>query len=519
MYMCLQIASFDDWMIGSQKWFSTGKLYAALQSICVTLFGSTRAFVFPADTRFGGKLIQWQNFLSLKPALQQLVRSDRYRQYDFEDDIYADRIAAEDAWSFIDRVVKRTEPVLLLLRLGDSNKATLSKVRGTLDYVRTLMVETGDDSIEDQIAEAFHNRSRDFESDAANCAYIIDPQFIAVSKNAPSDVMDSFWKVSRNIIDHKLTDAQWLPVRTQLATELQAFRMKTGPWALEDYSMEDTVTFWGVAGCHAQLLKQIAFALAPLPCSSGEAERSWHELKLNKTKTRNRLSTERLQKMMFVRRFLHLKRKIVYDHDMGLAAWMKKLLRKAASALGAVENVVPEGGNDTEDLETLTVFDDTITPREQGWINGKEPGKPVVSLTKLRKDKTAQSGLFEKYYKMCFLDKNPEDEDEDDFDVDDEANWEHRVIQNVVWSRRKGYVVETVIMPTDSEEADQATKETYKININLLKMIRLSPHNTRRIKSQMNAVAQSADTDNPPASPHNSDSDSDNNDSSQVATV
>ena len=74
-------------------------------------------------------------------------------------------------------------------------------------------------------------------------------------------------------------------------------------------------------------------------------------------------------------------------------------------------------------------------------------------------------------------------------------------------------------MPTDSEEADQATKETYEINVNLLKMIRLSPHNTRRIKSQMNAVAQSADTDNPPASPHNSDSDSDNNDSSQVATV
>ncbi len=45
---------------------------------------------------------------------------------------------------------------------------------------------------------------------------------------------------------------------------------------------------------------------------------------------------------------------------MGLAAWMKNLLRKAASALGAVENVVPEGGNDTEDIETLTVFDDTI---------------------------------------------------------------------------------------------------------------------------------------------------------------
>ena len=119
-------------MVKAQKWFSTGKLFAALQNICTRMFGETRAFKFPAETRFGGKLIQWERFLELKPVLQEFVRSDRYTQYDFDDDNYADRISSDDIWSFISRVVKCTEPVMLLLRLGDSNKATLSKVRGHL---------------------------------------------------------------------------------------------------------------------------------------------------------------------------------------------------------------------------------------------------------------------------------------------------------------------------------------------------------------------------------------------------
>ena len=323
-----------------------------------------------------------------------------------------------------------------------------------------MMIETGDGSIEDQIAEVFHQRSHDFESDSANAAYIIDPQFVAVSKDAPSDVMDSFWQVGRNVIDHKLSDEQWLPVRSLVAKELKAFRMKTGPWAMEDYSMIDTVTFWGVAGCHAPHLKKIAFALAPLPSSSGEAERTWQEVKLNKTKVRNRLTAERLQKMMFVRRFLHLQRKIAYDLDPGLSEWMKRLLRAAARALGAVENVVPEGGNDDEDIEAISIFDDTITPEEQGWINGKEPGKPQVSLTQLRKNKSARSGLFEKYFKMAFLDKNPEDDD--DVDVNDESNWEHRVIQNVGWTRRKGYVGRTSLRPRPSSSQPVKAKNQIK---------------------------------------------------------
>ena len=75
--------------------------------------------------------------------------------------------------------------------------------------------------------------------------------------------------------------------------------------------MESTCDFWGCAGCNAPSLKRIAFALAPQPCSSSEAERNWFELKSNKTKTRNRLGKDTIEKMMFVRRFLRLERKVL----------------------------------------------------------------------------------------------------------------------------------------------------------------------------------------------------------------
>ena len=183
--------------------------------------------------------------------------------------------------------------------------------------------------------------------------------------------------------------------------------------------MESTCDFWGIAGCHAPSLKRIAFALAPQPCSSSEAERNWFELKSNKTKTRNRLGKETVEKMMFVRRFLRLERKVLFTTigwDPVVGTWLKHLLRDVSASINPGANVtdLPEGGNDEDDIISLSVFEDSIEPGEQGKINGREPGQPRVSLTNLRKDKTAQSWLFEKYYNMSFVDKNPEREYDED---------------------------------------------------------------------------------------------------------
>ena len=415
-------------------------------------------------------------------------------------------------WNLMSRITKCSGPILLIIRLGDLKQATLSKLKGTVDYVKRLMVETDTDSLEDQIAKCFHNRVEDLESDVANAAYCIDPQFVRRSKDAPREVMDSFWKVSRQILGHTLSNEQWLPIRTTLARELQSFRMKSGGFACEDYSMEDTCIFWGVAGCHAPTLKKIAFALAPQPTSSSEAERNWFELKSNKTKTRNRLGKTTLQKIVFVRRFLRLQKKILTSDidDTGYKTWVRRLLRDAAQVIDASENDLPEGGNDEEDMNTLTIFNDTIEPGEQGKINGLEPGQPITRLSTLRKDKAARSWLFEKYYNMCFVDKNPEEPSGGAEPLEDTSKWEHRIIQNVVWSRHTGHVVDTVLI----NGSDGDDSETYFIDEVLLQMIRDSPHNQRRIKSKI-VDPPSNDINGQPTESEQAGSDSDSDSSAE----
>ena len=126
------------------------------------------------------------------------------------------------------------------------------------------------------------------------------------------------------------------------------------------------------------------------------------------------------------------------------------------------------------------MFNDTIESDEQGKVNGREPGQPRVSLTDLRKDKAAQSWLFEKYFNMSFVNRNPESDDPDAPPLPDQSKWEHRRIQNVVWSRRIGWVVDTVIIGDDSGDS-----QTYFIDALLHRMIRDSPANSRQIKSKI----------------------------------
>ena len=513
LFFQYQVEELMGFVTGAQHWFKTGRVGSFLQTICLRLYGSTRNFDFPAETRFGKVLVQVKKFFSMKAAIRECVHSEKYKDFNFDNDIYSPRLDDDEVWNLMSRIIKSAGPMLLLIRLGDLKSGTLSKLRDTTNYLRTLFVQTGDGSLEDQIADCFHARVQDVESDVANAAYMIDPQFVSKSRDAPAELMQSFWKVAKKILGHSWTDEQWMPLRTSIASELQAFRMKAGGFAGEDYTMESTCDFWGVAGCHAPILKQIAYALAPQPCSSSEAERNWFELKSNKTKTRNRLGKETVEKMMFVRRFLRLERKVLTTSltDSTLHKWTKQLLKDASAVLhpGLNAGDLPVGGNDDDDMQSLSVFNDSIEPGEQGKINGREPGLPRVSLTELHKDKGAQSWLFEKYYNMAFVDKNPEADDEDAPPLEDQTKWEHRHIQNVVCV---DWTVESVIIGDDS-----GAVETYVIDKLLLRMIRESPNNTRQIKSKIVTTPDPTQPD--PTQPDQPDDSNSNSHSGDVAVV
>ena len=188
--------------------------------------------------------------------------------------------------------------------------------------------------------------------------------------------------------------------------------------------------------------------------------------------------------MVFVRKFLRLKRKLCLGDDVtGFKEWSQALLKEASGVrVDGDDGDDPPSGDDNDatpddrvdDVNDVVIFQDRIEPGEMGKVNGKEPGRPRVPLTQLKKDNAAKSWLFMKYYNKHFVDKNPCGAESDD-EASDEGEWEHRVIKNIVWWRRNGYAVETCLKdsPVDSQSI-----ERYIINDTLIDMIRASPHNT-----------------------------------------
>ena len=490
----VQVAELIVTITEAQHWFNTSKTRPLVVIACQDHYGCTKAFKFPSETRFGGKLLQIKRFYDMKSALQSVVQSADYLRFDFENDTIAPIISDNLIWLQMQVIVEAMGPLLLLLRLADCNAPTLSKVKGTVDLIATKMVDSGNDTVSDKICACFHRMVPELTSDIANAAYVLDPQFIAKSKHADHTVMRSFWLVARESL-HITEDAAWARARPQMVNELAAFRMKTGGFGLETYDTENACAFWVTAGCHAPMLKQLALRLCSLPSSSSDAERNWFELKQNFTKSRNRVDKDKLEKMIFVRRFLRLKRAIVFDqNDFGFQEWVSQMLKQVAADAANEANDQLGPQSDDDDPNEQVVFQDRIEPGEQGKINGKEPGQPEVSLTRLRKDNAAKSWLFEKYIHMHFVDKNPEGLAGDD-PLEDEGDWENRVIINVAWWRSNGYAVLTKLINVTNE--DQAI-EKYLINPALHQMIRESTHNVKRMASQINAAA-AATTDPDPA--------------------
>ena len=84
---------------------------------------------------------------------------------------------------------------------------------------------------------------------------------------------------------------------------------------------------------------------------------------------------------------------------------------------------------------------------------------------------------------MTFVDKNPEGDAGDD-DLEDESTWEHRMIKDIVWWGNQGYSVDTHIYGNPESQSI----ERYLITSTLHQMMCDSPHNTRKMSSQVNDV-------------------------------
>ena len=108
----------------------------------------------------------------MKAALQSCAQSAQYLRFDFVEDEIAARIIEPALWNKMFRIIKSSEPILLLLRLADQNAtASIKQIeRDSGLHLKKIVDTRDDDALESKTSTAFHNRTPELTPDIASAA-------------------------------------------------------------------------------------------------------------------------------------------------------------------------------------------------------------------------------------------------------------------------------------------------------------------------------------------------------------
>ena len=347
-----------------------------------------------------GKLLQYYRFRKRKALMINTVNDHEYieRHYELSSDSLGDPIkvalletAWDSIWAKIDAVIAAMGPLLLLCRLADGQKGTMSKYHGTLLHSRDQLASMADDMpvlavlgrrIVELVNEQFEARWEEMQSDIATASYMLDPQFLP--KSADIGDKSPFWRVAKKVTN--LLDADWPQHQAKLGRQLAMFQQKgsgtnemsqPGAWVGFDKTM--TKDWWIAFGGETNMreLRDLALLITPLLCGSGPAERTWKPCKAILTGDRNRTSVDKMKKIVFVQKWL-LKQFVIPDRETvnEFKEWEIALLEAAAAAATTDDDDDDDDdddGNNRRRSRQSVNFVDKFESWELNAINGKGP--------------------------------------------------------------------------------------------------------------------------------------------------
>ena len=196
-----ELYELNEWLTDCQHWFSTHACSAMIKTIARA--DESTSFIWPAVTRYCGVLLKIRRFHKMKTLLRRVVGSGVYAEKNFKEDPFLAKLMGADVWQLMQRVMDTMGPLLLLCRLADGQKPVISKLYGTLLYVRKKMEEAaargGAGSVEHKICDVFLRRWSEMQSDIGSATYLLDPLFVDNSKHAAACTV-KLWVLARKVL-------------------------------------------------------------------------------------------------------------------------------------------------------------------------------------------------------------------------------------------------------------------------------------------------------------------------------
>ncbi|KAK0577829.1 hypothetical protein LWI29_000872 [Acer saccharum] len=285
-----------------------------------------KELIRPAPTRFATAFLTLDRMLSLRQPLEHMFTSKEWDGCSWAKKAEGKEIKKiifnDNFWGSMSYALKTTRPLVSVLRMTDSEQMpAMGFIYGAMDKAKeeiaaNLGNEEGaykeiwkiiDEKWEFQLHRHLHA-----------AAYYLNPR-IQYSDGLSTHLEV---KIGLMVCMEKLIPDEEERVRANL--QLNLFKNKQGFFAygraknlIENLSPAD---WWSAYGDEAPELRSFAVKILSLTCSSSACERNWSTFNLVHTKKRNRLSTKKLNSLVYImynkklqNRFL--KKKALKDDD------------------------------------------------------------------------------------------------------------------------------------------------------------------------------------------------------------
>ncbi|XP_059069812.1 uncharacterized protein LOC131859778 [Cryptomeria japonica] len=208
----------------------------------------------------------------------------------------------QDFWILGDEIVKFVKPLVVLLRVADGEKPTMGYIYEGMDRAKEGIksVYEGDESKYGPIWEIIDSRwHHQLHKHIHAAAYYLNPTFhFSSTFKADLEVLNGLYSIMEKMALAGST-------QTELIRELHLFSNAqeesfSRPIAKESRTTMMLDNWWSSFGPMTPNIQKLAIRILSQPCNASGCERNWSIFEHIHSKSRNRLSVEKMNDLVFV---------------------------------------------------------------------------------------------------------------------------------------------------------------------------------------------------------------------------
>jgi hypothetical protein len=254
-------------------------------------YGKEISLILPVLTRWGTHLKCLQSLQKSRIAIEQTLMDSKIRQ-NMDYNLRA-RILNEEFWEKLEMVISILKPIVITLKLFESDSSTLSSVYSNFEKIIKIIQEIPC-NFNSQIQKLIQERWKYAYHETMAIAYMLDPIFLEESRDIEAAGYNEFTSYTNSKFSHEDS--------VELFVELVKFRNKNSPYDNDIIWKSATIlnsSMWWKSWPNSKL-QQIAIRILSIPTSSAAAERNFSTFGFIHNKIRNRLHNNRVKKLVYI---------------------------------------------------------------------------------------------------------------------------------------------------------------------------------------------------------------------------